>query len=338
MSPLINKKNISIASIIIYYFSATCFSWTQEEVTEIVERTALNSYQEINEKKLWFYPKPAESVSLETLHKDTGHAPFVGQWQVYVDWDHGVGEFAFRFVKNKDQSLTDALDDLVNHETAVDCMLAFNYVALRCLQALLGDEQLNLLCKNWEQEYRRSYEISDSFYTPLLQLFVDVHQCSMYSWKGRGGFGVIYNDPHYDKIEKFSYNRLLNLFQIGNDGQQEKLLMGFDPDFFALAITAKDAKNHLKKMFQEDGIGTNITWNKERFIAANDSNKCKVFTINACLINNYIKDQSYSTATTSNPYYLNHPRLEILGSTEKGWALVNWTLPKNPSPCASSPF
>lgn len=310
-----------ILSLCLFAFSSPLLAIDQSEVDRCVEKTALATYNRIHQKDLWHFPKANKDVESSDSLGELGFKPTAGRWSVraplsLIENDR-VREF--RLTKPKDIPLTQALDDLENTDVGMECALGVNYVKLRCLQALIGDEALNKLCHEWEAHNDEAFYISNWQYNPLSILFLERHNYSFFDWGGRGAIGVIANDPLYNSeiaqvVGGAASN--LNVIQVGQiEEEQNPLLMGFSANMYKTPITPETARSCLEKDFNRGArlAKIKLTWNPKSFDAANE-NVC-LFKFSANLINSFLeKMKNYEQALKDSPLANIQKKPKILGN------------------------
>lgn len=296
-----------VLSLCLFSLVFPAFAITQEEINERVEKTALATYKKIHEKGLWHFPKPREDAAPEDAYGRSGITPKVGQWRIsmaVVSTHSGNLVAEFRYNKPRETLLTQALDNLEDHEASMDCLLGVNYVALRCAQNLLGDDRLNTLCQEWESHNQIGFSFTNLQYNPLVTLLLKSHDTPLIHWKGRGAIGTIANDPNYaihiaGPILGTASN--LNLFQVGSAEDQTPHLMGFDAVMYKTPITPQQAETNLINAFNSGAqkAGLNLQWSLEQYKEANQGTN--IFTFGEEFISPLLENGSgYQTALQRN--------------------------------------
>lgn len=306
---------------------------TQEDVDMKVETTALETYSRINERNNWSYPQRS-AVNTNVNIVDIYDSTSLDHWDMGKRGILYKGRFFIEFhcSKRPDVSLSTALETLENACLECDCLFAVNFVSLKCLEALLGSENLNKLCDQWEKKYQRPYYLSTVSHDFLCTLFFNLDKTSSLEWRGRGGIVYIMNDPAY--LSKIAKNHTFvdsaeNLIQVGFN-EQGPLYIGFTSETYPEPISAERVKQHLKMAFEEDAQSQGITleWDEAAFIENNKQTGLYVRTFSADLINSYLNWPNLDGAETRTSSVLElFPMPTILSTSEsKIFSFLNYSL------------
>jgi hypothetical protein len=296
----VNIRNIVVIFTLFCFqvsFAAEKINWTADSLSQKVESIALETYTRIHNAKLWTFPEKGE-VAVSTKSD---------AWDVVPRGIRCHGKIVpeFAIVKKPSFPLSQALKSLEESSTKCECMIAANFVSLKCLEALLGPEALNKLCDQWESKYQMPFYISLVTYSPLSYIFFDLTPTSILDWRGRGAFTHVANDPAYLKHLANSATDLdagENIVQVALNVSGDPIYMGFDREIFSKPLSLESIIDSLHKRFDEVASKKQVKlpWDREKTLAANRREFIRIRTYSAHLVNEYLANLDLTEAEGRN--------------------------------------
>ncbi len=189
---------------------------TQEALNKAVAKLALETYQQINEHGLWTYP---------TVN-DGGYRTESTHWDV-VPLRCKKGKLCLQdFVVKDPEHYRDALLDILNSKTQIECSLAQELVKQYITLALLGETYFDTCSKAISQGNLSEFKISVALdKIPFMFLQKPDTQRVLGTMPPIGSITYIKNTELYSSIH-VGFFQGYNLIVVGKDQY-----MGFGPDF-----------------------------------------------------------------------------------------------------------